>query len=472
MLDFEKHDAMSLAELVANKDVKPLELVEDAISRIEKHNPAFNAVVSKFYDEARKAAAGRLSGPLAGVPFLLKDINASIKGIPTSGGSRPFSTIPAPNDSESVLRYRKAGLIFMGKTNTPEFGLNLSTEPALFGPTRNPWSLEHSAGGSSGGASAAVAAGMVPAAHASDGGGSIRIPASCCGLFGLKPTRARISSGPDTGEGWGGLSIQHVITRSVRDSALLLDISAGAGSGDPYYAEPPKGSFLAATRRDPGKLKVAVAFTTPSGAALDPECAAAIRATAKLCESLGHTVEEAYPEFPFEEVRLASSTVICASIAAKLDGLAEQRGRAIAEDELEPLTWLCYEGGKAVTGPQYVAAIQIIHRTGRQLAPFFRKYDVLLTTTLAKPPIKLGVARTDDKDPTDFIGVVQSYSPFCQVFNVTGQPAMSVPLHWTASGLPVGVHFAAPYGGEELLYSLAAQLERAEPWADKRPKLG
>lgn len=471
MLDFEKHDAMSLAELVANKDVAPLELTEAAIARIEKHNPALNAVVAKFYDEARKAAAGPLSGPLAGVPFLLKDINASIKGVPTSGGSRPFSKVPAANDSESVLRYRKAGLLFLGKTNTPEFGLNLSTEPELFGPTRNPWSLDHSPGGSSGGSSAAVASGMVPAAHASDGGGSIRIPASCCGLFGLKPTRGRISAGPDAGEGWGSLSTQHAITRSVRDSALLLDISAGPASGDPYFATPPKESFLSATQRDPGKLKIAVSFKAPGGVPVDPECIAAIRATAKLCESLGHTVDEAYPDYAIEDMRTAAGIAICASIAARLDGLATQRGHDITEDEVEPLTWLCYQGGKQATAAQYAAAMQTIHRTGRQVAPFFDKYDVTLTTTLAKPPIKLGVADTRDKDPTGFVEVVQTYSPYTQMFNVTGQPAMSVPLHWTASGLPVGLHFAARYGNEALLFSLAAQLERAQPWAERRPKL-
>jgi Asp-tRNA(Asn)/Glu-tRNA(Gln) amidotransferase A subunit family amidase len=405
------------------------------------------------------------------VPFLLKDINASMKGVPTSGGSRPFASIPAPHDSETVVRYRKAGLVILGKTNTPEFGLNLSTEPALFGATRNPWNLEHSAGGSSGGAAAAVASGMVPVAHASDGGGSIRIPSSACGVFGLKPTRGRISAGPDAGEGWGGLSTQHVVSRSVRDSAVFLDIAAGPASGDPYWAEPPTTSFLSATGREPKHLKIAVSFSTPNGVPVDPACIAATRAAARLCESLGHSVEEAYPTYAFEDMRLAAATVICANIAARLDLLAQTRGKAIAEDEVEPLTWICYQGGKLATASDYAAGIRALHGVGRQVAPFFDTYDILLTPVLAKPPIKLGVANTHSKDSEAFVEVVKTYSPFCQLFNVTGQPAMSVPLHWTDNGLPVGLHFAAKYGAEALLFSLAAQLERAKPWASKKPSL-
>jgi Asp-tRNA(Asn)/Glu-tRNA(Gln) amidotransferase A subunit family amidase len=277
--------------------------------------------------------------------------------------------------------------------------------------------------------------------------------------------------GPDAGEGWGGLSTQHVVSRSVRDSALFLDVSAGPASGDPYWAQPPQASFLSATEREPGKLKIAVSFQTPNGVALDPACLAATRATARLCESLGHTIEEAYPTFAFEEMRLAAATVICGSIAARLDKLAQTRGKEIAESEIEPITWICYQGGKAATAADYAAGMQILHRVGREVAPFFDKYDALLTPVLAKPPIKLGVANTHAADTEAFVEVVKTYSPYCQVFNVTGQPAMSVPLHWTDNGLPVGLHFAARYGAESLLISLAAQLERAKPWADRRPPI-
>jgi Asp-tRNA(Asn)/Glu-tRNA(Gln) amidotransferase A subunit family amidase len=457
---------------VQRKDVSARELTEAAIARIETLNPRLNAVVTKLYDQALEAIrSGLPTGPLTGVPFLLKDINASMKGVPTSGGSGPFAKIPAPHDSETVIRYRKAGLTILGKTNTPELGLNLSTEPELFGPTRNPWSLEHSAGGSSGGSAAAVASGMVPVAHASDGGGSIRIPASCCGLFGLKPTRGRISAGPDAGEGWGGLSTQHVVSRSVRDSALFLDFSAGPSVGDPYWAEPSQTTFLEATKRDPRRLKIAVSFKTPNEVPIDPACIAATRATARLCESLGHSVEEAYPTYAFEDMRLAAATVICGNIAARLDKLALARGKDIAEEEVEPLTWICYQGGKLATAANYATGMQTLHRTGREVAPFFETYDVLLTPVLAKPPIKLGVANTQSKNTEEFIEVVKTYSPFCQLFNVTGQPAMSVPLHWTEDGVPIGLHFAARYGAEAVLFSLAAQLERAKPWAAKRPPL-
>jgi amidase len=471
MDDFEGFDAVGLAELVARKKVTALEIVEAAIGQIEAVNPKLNAVIAKYYDEARGAAEADLpSGPLTGVPILIKDITAAVKGKPTSAGSRLLADVAADADSETVKRYRKAGMILLGKTNTPEFGLNLSTEPTLFGATRNPWNLSRSPGGSSGGAAAAVAARMVPVAHASDGGGSIRIPASCCGLFGLKPTRGRISVAP-AGEGWAGLATQHAVTRSVRDSALLLDISSGPALGDPYWAAPPSSSFLAATKRDPGKLKIAVSTRSPNGVPVDPECVAAVQAAARLCESLGHHIDEGYPDYPFEDLRLAAATVICANIRASVDAACTARGRPPAPDELEPLTWLCYEAGKVATAADHATAMRVIHTVGRQVAPFFERFDVLLTPVLAKPPIALGVADTRTSNPEAFVEVVKTYSPYCQVFNVTGQPAMSVPLHWTADGLPVGLHFAARYGAEELLLSLAAQLERAQPWAEKRPPL-
>ncbi len=471
MTEFEGFDAVGLADLVARKKISALELLEASIGRIEALNPKLNAVVTKLYDQARTAVKNGLpAGPLSGVPMLIKDITAAMKGVPTTAGSRLLANTPAETDSDTVRRYRGAGLVLLGKSNTPEFGLNLSTEPTLFGPTRNPWDGARSAGGSSGGSAAAVTARMVPVAHASDGGGSIRIPASCCGIFGLKPTRGRISVAP-AGEGWGGLSTQHAVTRSVRDSALLLDISSGPAVGDPYSAQPPTQSFLSATTREPGKLKIAVFDRTPNGVPVDSECVAATRATARLCESLGHHVEEAYPDYAFEDMRLAAATVICANIRATVDAACAARGRPPAADELEPITWLCHEAGKAASAADYAAAMRTLHSVSRQVAPFFERYDMLLTPVLAKPPIALGVADTNTRNPETFVEVVRTYSPYCQIFNATGQPAMSVPLHWTAQGLPVGLHFAARYGAEELLFSLAAQLERAQPWADKNPKL-
>jgi len=470
MTDWDALDAVALADRIKRKEISPDEVLDAAVQRIEATNPKLNAVVLPLYDEARAAIKNGLpAGPLMGVPILIKDITAAMKGVPTSAGSCLLADTPAAADSDTVRRYRAAGLVLLAKSNTPEFGLNLSTEPTLFGPTRNPWNRGHSPGGSSGGSAAAVAARMVPVGHASDGGGSIRIPASCCGLFGLKPTRGRISNAP-MGEGWGGLATQHAVTRSVRDSALLLDIAAGPAPGDPYWASPPSASFLAATKRDPGKLKIAVSTTAPNGAPLDPECQAAVKATAKLCESLGHHVDEGYPTYPAEDMRLAAGAVVCANIRAVIDAACAARGKPPEKDELEPLTWACYEAGKAASAADYAAAMRVLHGIGRQVAPFFERFDVLLTPVLAKPPIKLGVADTHG-NLEDFIEVVKTYSPYCQVFNVTGQPAMSVPLHWTAGGLPVGLHFAARYGAEELLFSLAAQLEQAKPWADKRPPI-
>jgi Asp-tRNA(Asn)/Glu-tRNA(Gln) amidotransferase A subunit family amidase len=471
MFEFESLDAIGLADLVARKEISAGEVLEASVATIEALNPKLNAVVNKLYDRARSAIRhGLPEGPLTGVPILIKDITASMEGVPTTAGSRLLVNVPAVADSDTVRRYRNAGLVLLAKSNTPEFGLNLSTEPTLFGATRNPWDLSRSAGGSSGGSAAAVAARMVPVGHASDGGGSIRIPASCCGLFGLKPTRGRISVAPN-GEGWGGLATQHAVTRSVRDSALLLDISAGPATGDPYWAAPAASTFLAATKRDPATLRIAAFDRAPNGVPVDPECVKAVQEAARLCESLGHRVEEAYPDYPFEDMRLAAATVICANIRATIDAACAARGRSAEPDELEPITWLCYEAGKTASAADYVAAMRVVHGVGRQIAPFFERFDVLLTSVLAKPPIPLGVADTRASNPEAFVEVVKTYSPYCQVFNVTGQPAMSVPLHWTASGLPVGVHFAAPYGADEVLFSLAAQLERAKPWADRRPKL-
>lgn len=470
--EYEAHDALGLAELVGKGDVTAEELLEAAITRVEKLNPALNAVVTKMYDQARAIlAAGLPEGPLKGVPFLLKDLGIHYEGVPTSYGSRVFADFVPDHDSELVRRYRQAGLVIFGKTNTPEFGMTVSTEPRLFGPCRNPWNLERTSGGSSGGAAAAVASGMVPVAHASDGGGSIRIPASCCGLFGLKPTRGRISPGPDVGEGWAGMSINHVISRTVRDSAAFLDATAGPAPGDPYWAQPPIRPFLDEVGEDPGQLKIAFTTVPPTGFEIDPECLEAVFEAVKLCEELGHHVEEGIPAIDQESLGPAVVRIINASTLASLEARAGQLGRELSPEDVENVTWRAVENGKSISAVDYIGAVQTIHRTGREAARFFADYDILLSPVLLKPPISLGKLDMMTGDIVQYITELSSFFGFTSLFNVTGQPSMSVPLYWTGDNLPVGLQFAARYGEEGLLFRLAAQLEDARPWKDRRPVL-
>ena len=468
--EYEGYDGLGLAELVRSKQVKPSEVLEAAIERAEERNPVLNAIVLPMYEEARAAAIRGLSeGPLTGVPFLLKDLHALYSGRPTANGCRLFADAVADHDSEIVVRQRRAGLVIFGKTNTPELGLSVTTEPRLFGATRNPWSLEHSPGGSSGGAAAAVAAGIVPLAHATDGGGSIRIPASCCGIFGMKPTRARIPLGPDQGEGWSGMSVHHAVSRSVRDSAALLDATSGAGSGDPYAAPAQPGPFLAEVGADPGRLRIALSVVPPSGVAVDPECLRAARDAALLCETLGHEVSEATPEIDGSLLARSTAQIIAASTRSTLDLRASQLGRTLSADDVERGTWTLAQMGSSISGADYVAAVRSIHGLGRQLAGFFESYDVLLTPTAARPPLLLGELDTMSEDFGTYLATLGSFRGFPELFNATGQPAMSVPLHWTPEGLPVGVQFAGRFGAEATLFRLAAQLEQAAPWADRRP---
>jgi len=468
--EYENHDALGLAELVGKGDVSAEELLGAAIERVEKYNPALNAVVTKMYDQARSAiSAGLPEGPFRGVPFLLKDLGVYYKGVPTTYGSKIFADFIPDHDSELVMRYKNAGLVIFGKTNTPEFGLTLSTEPRLFGPCRNPWNLERTTGGSSGGAAAAVASGMVPVAHASDGGGSIRIPASCCGLFGLKPTRGRISMGPDAGEGWAGMSINHVISRTVRDSAAFLDATAGAGLGDPYWAQPPAQPFLNEVEENPGKLKIAFTTVSPTGFDVDPECVEATLKTAELCEELGHHVEEGFPDIDQELLGPAVVNIIYAYTLANLEARARELGRGLVSDDVETVTWRGVENGKTISAADYVSSVQTIHRTGRQVASFFQEHDILLSPVLLKPPIPLGKLDMMTDDLGQYLKDLSSFFGFTSLFNATGQPAMSVPLYWTTDNLPVGMQFAARYGEEALLFRLAAQLETARPWKDRRP---
>ena len=469
---YEAYDGLGLAELVRRGETTAGELLDAAVERMDARNPRINAIVRPMLEEARAAiAAGLPDGPYRGVPFLLKDLHALYEGVPTSNGSALFRDAAADHDSELVARYRRAGLVIFGKTNTPELGLSCSTEPRLFGPTRNPWSLAHSAGGSSGGAAAAVAARIVPAAHASDGGGSIRIPASCCGLFGLKPTRGRNPQGPDAGEGWSGMSAQHVVSLTVRDGAALLDATHGPAPGDPYAAPPPERSFLSEVGAPTGRLRVALAVDPPSGVAIDPECERAARETAQLCSDLGHQVDEVHPDVDAGALRRGTSVIIGANVAAVCEARAKELGRELSQDDVEKMTWTLLQLGRGASATDYATALKTLHLTGRRLGRFFEDHDVLLTPMLAVPPIELGILDMMSEDLPAYLEALGALTAWSQLFNATGQPAMSLPLHWTPGGLPVGVHFAGGFGDEATLLRLAAQLEEARPWIDRRPPL-
>jgi Asp-tRNA(Asn)/Glu-tRNA(Gln) amidotransferase A subunit family amidase len=463
-MEYGEYDALGLAALVRKGEVSAAELLNEAVARVDALNPKINALTLRMVEDARaEIARGLPDGPLAGVPFLLKDLGAAIAGRPVTGGSRAYRDHVADHDAEIVLRYRRAGLAIFGRTNSPEMGLSYSTEPLLHGPTRNPWNTAHTPGGSSGGAAAAVAARMVPAAHASDGGGSIRVPASCCGLFGLKPTRGRTPAGPKSGEGWAGMSIHHAVTRSVRDSAALLDATSGADVGDPYWAPPPARPFLDEVGADPGRLRIAVSGRAPNGVPVHPDCLAAMERAARLCSGLGHEVEEAGPDYDNEVLDDARVTVIRAHL------LAQIRELGAAASELEPMTLALARMGDAVSGEDYVMAVQAIHLIGRQVARFFLDYDVMLTPTLAKPPLPLGVLDPASADAERYFEEIVAFAAFPPLSNATGAPAMSVPLHWNEAALPIGVQFIGRFGDEATLLRLAAQLEEAAPWKDRTP---
>ena len=467
---FASLDATALAALVRQKQVKAIELLEAAIERIERLNPALNAVVTPMYEQARRATAGKLpDGPFAGVPFLLKDLGAPYAGVRMTMGTAFLRNFVPDHESELVTRLRRAGLIIVGKTNTPELGILPTTEPRLFGPSHNPWDIDRTPGGSSGGSAAAVAARIVPMAHANDAGGSIRIPASCCGLFGLKPTRARNPLGPDLGDIFSGLVIDHAVTRSVRDSAALLDATAGPDVGDPYWAPPPARPFLQEVGTDPGKLRVAFTVTTPTNVKVHPDCISAVQDAAALCADLGHEVVEAAPEVNGELVARAFMVLFSAGCAWTMEGLGFATGKALTQDSFEPLTWGLYETGRQQSASSYLLSLTLLQRAARDIARFFLKYDVLLTPTLAEPPMPLGTFDSPSENPLHGLRRAEAFVPFTPICNATGQPAMSVPLYWNAQGLPVGVHFVGRFGDEATLFRLAAQLESARPWARRRP---
>jgi amidase len=412
------------------------------------------------------------AGPFTGVPFLLKDLGPRYAGVRLTWGSAFLREFVPTDDSELVIRQKQAGLIILGKTNTPEFGSSPTTEPALFGPTKNPWDLSRTPGGSSGGSAAAVAAGLVPFAHANDGGGSIRIPASCCGLFGLKPTRARNPLGPDHGGAGWDLAVEHAVTRSVRDSAALLDATAGprpGNLGDPYWAPSPARRFIEEVGAEPGRLRIAFATRAPTGVSIHSECGAAVREAAALCEELGHVVEEASPPIDGGAWADAFTTLWSARSAATLDGWAAQIGQAPTPDQFEPFTWALQERGRHCTALMLLHALQRLQTGSLDVARFFTRYDIWLTPTLAEPPVPLGTFDSPPEDPLWSFQRAMEFVPFTPICNVTGQPAMSVPLYWTPEGLPVGTHFTARYGDEATLFRLAAQLEAARPWSGRRP---
>jgi amidase len=468
--EYDRYDALGLAALVRDRKISAGELLETAIAKVEAENPRLNAIVHKLYDRARAAiAAGLPQGPFTGVPFMLKDLGAFQKDVPCSFGSRFFDGFIAPVDATITERYQAAGLVVIARTATPELGLNATTEPALHGPTRNPWDTTRVAGGSSGGAAAAVASRMLPAAHATDGGGSIRIPASCCGLFGLKPTRARNPSGPLVGEGWSGMSAGHAVTISVRDSAALLDATHGPAPGDPYPAPPVARPFLQEVGADPGRLRIALVTAPPDGMPVHAGCVAAAESAARLCADLGHVVEPAaLPAVP--PIFNGATGVI---ISANLRNALEQRGRALGRepgpDDVERITWQMAEVGRKYTASEYAAAVQTIHGIGRTVASFFTRYDVLISPALAQPPVPLGQLDMMLDDLDTYTERLAAFMPFTPLFNITGQPAASLPLHWNAQGLPIGVQFAGRFGDEATLFRLAAQLEAAAPWRDRRP---
>lgn len=470
--DYANYDAIGLAELVRRSEVTPTQLLEAALARLEAVNPRLNAVTLDHRDFARAQIEGGLPpGPLRGVPFLLKDLHASLTGTLTSNGSTFFRDNLADHDSELVSLYRRAGLVICGKTNTPEFGLTVTTEPTVCGTCHNPWNLAHSPGGSSGGSAAAVAAGIVPVAHASDGGGSIRIPASCCGVYGLKPTRARNPAGPDRGEGWSGMSTEHVISRSVRDSAAILDLTQGPDVGAPYFAPPPLRPYLSEVNADPGRLRIGVMTTTVDGVPLDAECAAAVNAAARLADKSGHHVEEVSPVFLDAEYGDAFRTIIGGNIAAMIRDHAARMRKTATPEQFETLSWLLAKLGEQRSAMDYAAAVRCIHRVGRRIGAYFEHHDILMTPTLPDPPRRLGYFRMTTATPDEEGAKVARATMFTSMFNASGHPAASLPLHWTSDGLPVGVQIVARYGDEPTLIRLSAQFERARPWGLRRPAI-
>ncbi len=489
--EYDRYDALGLAELVRNKEVAPTELCEEAITRIEKINPGLNAVILKMFDQGRNTAKDPLAnGPFAGVPFLVKDLLSTHAGVPMTMGCKAYRNHIPAHDSVLMQRYKATGLVILGKTNTPEFGLLGITEPELHGPTRNPWNQEHSPGGSSGGSAAAVASGMVPMASGGDGGGSIRIPASNCGIFGLKPTRHRNPAGPTYGQIWQGAAVEHVLTRSVRDSAAMLDATTGADPGASYALPLPERPYLEEVRRDPGSLRIAFTRKSPLGTSMHPECIKAVEDAAKLLEGLGHKVEEAQPDIDGMALARSYFTMYMGETAADIAEIGSFLGRKARPADVEGTTWALGLLGQAFTSGEFVLAIRQWNTYARRMGDFLMKYDLYLTPTTAFPPVRIGELKLSPAEHlamritntlrlgrlmrlsgiADKLAIeMLAKTPFTQLANVTGLPAMSVPLYWTPDGLPIGIQCIARFGDEATLFRLAAQLEKTRPWFNRRP---
>ncbi|WP_120966840.1 amidase [Comamonas sp. lk] len=475
-------DGIAWAQQIRRGDVTPLEALEAAIARVEAL-PKLNVVVIKDYELARGharqmsalGAAARASAaekaPLWGVPFLLKDLNQYVKGTVTTNGCVFYKGAVAQYTSTLAERYQQAGLNIFGKTASPEFGQTPTTESRLYGKTPNPWNAEHTTGGSSGGAAAVVAAGILPVAHASDGGGSIRIPASHCGIFGLKPSRGRLPAGPMAMEGWMGMSMNHVVSRTVRDSAHVLDLTSGAEPGSRVWApRDVQGSYVQVMERPLKKLRIAVWRKNHFNLPVDPQCLMALDKAIKACTALGHEVVEDMPELPVMEMFTGMGVVTGVGLITSVKAREKQLGREVREAELEPLDWLAYQKAKGYSAEQMFNACTVFDSAGRTLDVFFKQYDLILTPVTAVPPQRLGVLALDQPYES-FAAAAIHAAPYTGIFNMTGLPAMSVPMHQTPERLPVGAHFAAPYGYEGRLFNLAAQLEQAVPWAHKLPDL-
>ncbi len=471
--EYAAYDGMGLAALVKRGEVTPDELRATALEAIECINPRLNAVLQVLGDESAEGVRSLSGGPLWGVPFLVKELMCHPKGVTFNMGSRLAQGCRFDHDTELMKRFRAAGLITVGTTQTPEFGYNPTTEPVLFGPVHNPWKLGHSAGGSSGGSAAAVAAGVVPLAHANDGGGSIRIPASCNGLVGLKPTRDRVPAGPDSADPLCGLAIEFAVTRSVRDAGALLDAVAGADVGAPGLLPAPERSFSLEVGAPPGRLRIAWSAQAPGSIAVHSDCQAAVHESVALLEELGHELVEDAPTYDWDRFLEEVHVIWAAYNASAIDGVAEVMGRSPSPENLEAVTWELYEDGKRYSAMELFRSLDHQNEVSRAVGAFFEGYDVLVTPTLARPPVPHG--EIDQNRPglsaRGWTEQVFEWCPFTPLFNSTGQPAISLPLHWAADGLPVGVQFAGRFGAEATLLRLASQLEEARPWSSKRPAI-
>lgn len=470
------NDATAMAQLVASGAASPDELLDEALSRVKTLNPQLNAVVLIQEDAARRAIKDGLpEGPFKGVPFLLKDLGAEAIDFPSNNGSNLLRNTTYSYDSAIFDRIRATGMVTFGRTTSPEGGIGPVTEAAVYGgPTRNPWDVSRTSGGSSGGAGAAVAAGIVPMAHGSDGGGSVRIPASSCGLFGFKPTRARFPDGPASGEGWAGMAIDGFLSRSVRDNATMMDACAGPDAGAPYAAPAMEMSYAAAITRPPRRLRIGICDTTFNGTAIHPDCAAAVQDAATLLEGLGHSVFPARPVADHDGMMRAWTKIVACGTALGIEGALAARGRDLQQGDIQGVSDSALRFAQSISGAEYLKAVSEIHAYGRQMAAPFAEYDILLSATLAEPPALVG-RFTHDRDDYEAYrvgeGGVFAYSPFCATFNASGQPAATVPLGWSTEGLPIGIHLAAAFGEDATLIALCAECEQAQPWAARTPPL-